>query len=237
MKIVSSEQMKKIDEDCIVQGTSGLTLMERAGENFVKILKSKFINLQNKKVLILTGKGNNGGDGLVIARKLFEEGSRVKVVLLSGIDELSENAKTNFDKARKLEIDFIEYNGVIKDRFKDEIEKVDLIIDAVARRSIFEINRSLNHGGQYIVVGGSVTRILQVMLLKSWLLKKWNKKMQLLMHQPNKDLDSLSELFAAGKVKPFIDKVYPLGKTADAFRYFGEGKFKGKVVITMTNND
>ena len=158
MKIVSSEQMKKIDEDCVVQGTSGLILMERAGENFVKILKSKFLNLQNKKVLILTGKGNNGGDGLVIARKLFEEGSRVKVAVLFGIDELSENAKTNFDKARKLEIDFIEYNGVIKDRFKDEIEKVDLIIDAVFGTGLksglpdfmIELFRQVNNSKKFI---------------------------------------------------------------------------------------
>jgi NAD(P)H-hydrate epimerase len=131
MKIVSSEQMKKIDEECIGQGTLGLTLMERAGEGFVKILKDKFTNLNKKKVLILVGKGNNGGDGLVIARKLFEAGSKVKVVLLAGVNALSENAKTNFDKANNLGVDFIEYNEKIQDGFREEIEKVDLIVDSI----------------------------------------------------------------------------------------------------------
>ena len=52
-------------------------------------------------------------------------------------------------------------------------------------------------------------------------------------YKANKDLKYLVELFEAGKLKPFIDRCFPIEKTADAFRYFGEGCFKGKIVVTL----
>ena len=48
-----------------------------------------------------------------------------------------------------------------------------------------------------------------------------------------KDLKYLVKLFEGGKLKPVIDKFFPLEKTADAFRYFGKGCFKGKIVVTL----
>lgn len=171
-----------------------------------------------QKVLINGAGGGVGSFAVQLAKSMGAE--------VTGVDSTSK-----LDMMGDLGADHvIDYT---RENFTKNGNQYDLIIDAVARRSVFDIKRSLNHEGRYIVVGGSMTRILQVMLLKSWLLKKWNKKMDILRHQPNKDLDSLSELFEAGKVKPFIDKVYPLSKTPDAFRYFGEGQFQGKVVITI----
>jgi NADPH:quinone reductase-like Zn-dependent oxidoreductase len=46
-------------------------------------------------------------------------------------------------------------------------------------------------------------------------------------------LKYLVELFEGGKLKPVIDRCFPLEKTADAFRYFGDGRFKGKIVVTL----
>lgn len=131
MKIVSSEQMKKIDEDCIKEGILGLTLMEKAGKGFVEVLSEKFTNLKEKKVLVLVGKGNNGGDGLVVARRLFKGGTKVKIVLLASPPEMAENTKINFDKAKGLGIDFVEYSKEKQNIFKIEIEKTDLIVDAI----------------------------------------------------------------------------------------------------------
>ena len=59
------------------------------------------------------------------------------------------------------------------------------------------------------------------------------KKIQLVILKLNKDLDYMNELFDAGKVKPVIDGPYKLSELPEAMRYFGEGKHKGKVIITM----
>tara|TARA_B100001971_G_C17782215_1_gene330315 strand:- start:273 stop:476 length:204 start_codon:yes stop_codon:yes gene_type:complete len=60
-----------------------------------------------------------------------------------------------------------------------------------------------------------------------------SKKMGLVLHKPNKDLEFMKELFEAGKVAPVIDRRYPLSEVAEAIRYFGEGHAQGKIVITV----
>ncbi len=60
--------------------------------------------------------------------------------------------------------------------------------------------------------------------------------MHIVGYKANKDLNYLVELFEAGKLKPVIDKCFPIEETAEAFRYFGEGRFKGKIVITVEHN-
>lgn len=52
-------------------------------------------------------------------------------------------------------------------------------------------------------------------------------------YKANKDLKYLVALFEGGKLKPVIDKCFPLEKTADAFRYYGKGRFTGKIVIAL----
>ena len=61
--------------------------------------------------------------------------------------------------------------------------------------------------------------------------------MGILMYRQNKDLDFVKDLFESGAVKPVIDKCYPLSEVPEAFRYFGEGRHRGKVVITLENSD
>ena len=53
------------------------------------------------------------------------------------------------------------------------------------------------------------------------------------MHKPNRDLSIMSDFITTGKVKPVIDKCYPLHEVPEALRYFGTGKVRGKVVITI----
>ncbi|MGB6020277.1 MAG: zinc-binding dehydrogenase, partial [Sulfurimonadaceae bacterium] len=63
------------------------------------------------------------------------------------------------------------------------------------------------------------------------------KRMGLLLHKPNKDLALMTELIASGKVSAVVDRLYPLSETAEAMRYFGEGHKKGKVVITVEQDN
>ncbi len=113
----------------------------------------------------------------------------------------------------------------------------DLILDVKTDRSIFDHRRVLSSNGIYVTVGGRSARILQLVFLGSLICMTGSKKLTLIMHKPNKDLNILNELFESGKVKPVIDRCFPLSETAEAFQYFGEGHFKGKVVITVEQNN
>ncbi len=71
MKILTAQQMRDVDRLTIERGVPGLLLMENAGSRVVDFLKEAFQPLDNHRVLVVCGKGNNGGDGFVVARQLF----------------------------------------------------------------------------------------------------------------------------------------------------------------------
>jgi NADPH:quinone reductase-like Zn-dependent oxidoreductase len=119
----------------------------------------------------------------------------------------------------------------------DHVICYDLILDVKTDRSIFDYRRALSSKGIYVTVGGRSARILQLVFLGSLISMTGSKKLTLIMHKPNKDLNILNELFESGKIKPVIDRCFPLSETAEAFQYFGEGQFKGKVVITVKHHN
>ena len=102
----------------------------------------------------------------------------------------------------------------------------------MASRSISAIKLALGPKGIYVIIGGSIARIMQFVFLGP-LISKNGKKMGLLMYESNKDLAFINKLVEEGKLKSVIDKCYPLSEVPDALRYFGEGRAKGKVVITV----
>lgn len=119
-------------------------------------------------------------------------------------------------------------------------QRYDLILDVMAYHSIFDCKRALSPGGVYVMVGGSALRIFQLMLLGPLISmlgnlpgRKKGKKMGILAHKPNKDLDFLKTLLEAGRIVPVIDKQYPLSEVPDALQYLGEGLVLGKLVIVM----
>lgn len=83
MKIVTAEQMRQIDRECIRLGTPVGLLMENAGRAVAEETREYLGNLKKQHVLCLIGAGNNGGDGLVAARYLHERGAKVSVYLCS----------------------------------------------------------------------------------------------------------------------------------------------------------
>lgn len=144
---------------------------------------------------------------------------------------------TGVDRTEKLETmrsagaaEVIDYT---KEDFTASGKTYDLILDAAAHRSMFDYARALNRGGTYVMLGGSIGRILQLLLIGPWISRSEQKKMRLLAAKANHDLTALGELFQAGKLSPVIDRCFPLDEVPDAFRYFGEGKALGKIVITV----
>ncbi len=88
-----------------------------------------------------------------------------------------------------------------------------------------------------MVSGGSMRQLLQAMLLGP-LPKRGGKKVGNLLARPNKeDLVFVKELLETGKVVPVIDRRYPLSEVPEALRHLEEGHARGKVVITVGQND
>ena len=168
-----------------------------------------------QKVLINGGGGSTGTLAIQIA-KLFD-------VELTAVDHT-----VKLDTMLALGADHvIDYT---KDDFTRLDRKYDLIFDVKTNRSIFDYQRVLFPKGSYVSVGGKTSRILQLAILGKFF-RKFN--MRMVAYKANKDLDHLVRLYEEKKLKPVIDKCFPLEKTADAFRYFATGHFKGKVVVTV----
>src|SRR6188474_2665411 len=98
MKILSANQFRTIDR------SSGdtLTLMENAGARVFETIEDRFENLDDLQVYVLCGKGNNGGDGLVVARLLIELGCTPHVFLFAREQELPPAAATNLARLKFL---------------------------------------------------------------------------------------------------------------------------------------
>jgi ADP-dependent NAD(P)H-hydrate dehydratase / NAD(P)H-hydrate epimerase len=83
MKIVTAEQMRQIDQECVRQGITVSALMENAGKAVAEEVKASLGDLKDRHILCLAGGGNNGGDGIVAARYLNEWGAKVVIYLCS----------------------------------------------------------------------------------------------------------------------------------------------------------
>jgi NADPH:quinone reductase-like Zn-dependent oxidoreductase len=168
-----------------------------------------------QKILINGGGGSTGTLAIQIARQFNVE--------ITGVDRTQK-----LETMLKLGADHvIDYT---KEDFTRNGRKYDLIFDVKTMRSIFDYKRALSPNGSYVTVGGKTSRILQLVLLGKLTGKH---KLHVVSYKANKDLGYLIGLFKAGKLKPVIDKCFPLEETALAFRYFGEGSFNGKIVIKM----
>ncbi len=98
MRVLTAAQMREVDRRTIEMGIPGVVLMENAGHRVVELLAEKFAPLTAQRIVVLCGKGNNGGDGMVVARQLFMRcGVRaLHVVLLAAPEELKGDAAQNY---------------------------------------------------------------------------------------------------------------------------------------------
>lgn len=94
MKALSVAQMKEAEQNAVTMGSTYLKLMEQAGEACAQYMLSQH-NLLNQNVAILCGAGNNGGDGLVLARLLYRRGANITVLLCQG-EPVTEESQENF---------------------------------------------------------------------------------------------------------------------------------------------
>ena len=98
MKVLTAAQMREVDRRTMEMGIPGIVLMENAGHRMVEFLERRFAPLDSQRIAIVCGKGNNGGDGFVVARQLFTRfrPAALHVVLLADPAELKGDAAANY---------------------------------------------------------------------------------------------------------------------------------------------
>jgi len=172
-----------------------------------------------QKVLINGASGGVGTFAVQIAKAL-------------GAAEVTGVCSTrNLDLVRSIGADqVIDYTQT---DFTSTGQRYDLIFDAVGNRTVADLKRALTPTGIGSVAGfTSLTRLFQHMLLGG---KKIGMMATATANQ--KDLLVLKELLEAGKIVPVIDRTYPLAQTAEAIRYLETGRARGKVIITVAEDN
>lgn len=157
MKILSVKESREIDNYTINNiGIPGIVLMENAGLSVFQMIDD-YIELDKiNKILIISGKGNNGGDGFVVARHFFAAGKDVSVILLGKYGELKGDALTEFNIIRNLGLKIKEFKGI--EQIKKEIKDADVVIDGIfgtgfkgkPDKTISDIIRILNSSGKSV---------------------------------------------------------------------------------------
>ena len=109
MRVLNTAQMREADRRTIDDiGIPSLVLMENAGRQVVAAMEAAYEGRLNGRVAVLCGRGNNGGDGFVVARTLAQRGVDVSVFLLGRVAEVRGDARTNLEILGRLGITVVE---------------------------------------------------------------------------------------------------------------------------------
>ena len=131
MKVVTAQEMRQIDQQTIEQiGIPGAVLMEHAGSAVVRAIHQHFPKCQH--IAIVVGKGNNGGDGLVVARQLAHVGQPIQIFLVSPPESFTGDALLNLQIAQSLNLPIAEI--LAEDalpELKIQLASTDLIVDSI----------------------------------------------------------------------------------------------------------
>lgn len=176
-----------------------------------------------QRVLIYSASGGIGTFAVQIAKYY---GAEVSAVC----------STRNLEMVRSLGADHvIDYT---REDFTKSGQQYDLILAVRKSRSVFAIKRALSPKGIYVsTASGSPVRLYQEAVIGPRNYRKDGKEIAIISGKANqKDLVFIKELIEAGKVRPVIDRRYPLSEVLEAFRYYDNGHARGKVVIAMEHD-
>ena len=171
-----------------------------------------------KDVLVIGGGGGVGSFAIQLAKL---KGARV----------------TAIDSMRKASVMDASGADIVLDRAEADLRdlsgRFDLVIDPVVQRGLGANLGLLRPGGNYAVIGGRIGALLQTGLLGPLIAPRLGKKAGLVIWRQNDpgELDELARRVISGRLKPMIERVYPLDEGVEAFRHFGSGAALGKLVI------
>jgi NADPH:quinone reductase-like Zn-dependent oxidoreductase len=217
-------------EDKIEQKPANVTFEEAAAVCVAAVTALQGISdsgqlKPGQKVLINGASGGVGTFAVQIAKSIGAEVTGVcstrnlEMVRSIGADHVIDYTQNDFTK-----------NG----------QQYDLIIDNVGNRSVFDLKRALTPTGTCVIIGFSSTgRLIQAVLLGALVSKTGSQKIGLMpvANVNKKDMGILKELLETGKIVSVIDRRYPLSQAAEALRYLEEGHARGKVIVTVEQNN
>ncbi|MBN2206550.1 MAG: NAD(P)H-hydrate epimerase, partial [Candidatus Aminicenantes bacterium] len=140
MKILTAGQMREIDRKTIVEiGIPGPVLMENAGIQVVRAIRKRFPDLGKETIAVVAGKGNNGGDGLVVARHLLSLGASPLVLLVASKEEVRGDAAVNLRIAERIGLEVIP--TPTRERWqanRRDLLRATVIVDALFGTGLFK---------------------------------------------------------------------------------------------------
>jgi len=133
MRVLNTEQMREADRRTIEDiGIPSVVLMENAGRQAVAAMEAAFDDLPTSRVGVICGRGNNGGDGFVIARTLAQRGVEAVVFLLGSVAEVRGDARTNLEVLGRIGMTVYEITSAQEwELHFTELSGCDLVVDAI----------------------------------------------------------------------------------------------------------
>lgn len=161
MRLVTVAEMRALERVAMEKyNIPSIVLMENAAHQTADLIASRLGGLGGKRILILAGKGNNGGDGLAVARYMANRGAAVRVLFFGDADANQGDAAINRRIAEAMNIEVISVNGLRDaDRIRQSISVSDCLVDAMLgigfkgqlREGMRRITEMMNESGKYIV--------------------------------------------------------------------------------------
>ena len=210
----------------IVRKPANLTLEEAAAVPVAAItalqgLRDKGQIRPGQKVLVNGASGGVGTFAVQIAKSF-------------GVDVTGVCSPRNVDMVRSIGADrVIDYT---REDFTREGQRYDLIFDVAGNHSFSDCRRALSPNGTLVLAGQSGRKKVSILpFVTTPVVSRFvrQKLVTFIAKRSKEDLTLLKELLEAGKVKPVIDRQYPLSEVPEAIRYLGEGHARGKIVITV----
>jgi NADPH:quinone reductase-like Zn-dependent oxidoreductase len=210
---------EKFNEGVLAIKPANMTYEEAAGITIGGLEALHFLrkaNIQSGQKVLINGSGGSIGTFAVQLAKYYG----AKVTVVDSTDKL--------DMLRSIGADHvIDYT---KEDFTKSSQTYDVIFDVVGKSSFSGSIRSLKKNGFYLLANSRPSLMIRSLFIS----KRSNKKVIFGTSSPNaEDLNFLKRLIEAGKIKPVIDRRYPLEQTAEAHKYVETGQKKGNVVITV----
>jgi ADP-dependent NAD(P)H-hydrate dehydratase / NAD(P)H-hydrate epimerase len=207
MKILTAQEMGEADRRSVEMGVPIATLMENAGAAVAKFCLRQYA--AERTVLVLCGKGNNGGDGFVAARYLGDAGRSVRIALLGAASDVKGEAAAALERAKSQQgIEFLETQN--EDALRAAFEVAELVIDAVVGTGFKPPLRGLAVAARELLAKTTVP-VVAVDLPSGW------------------DADSLAQKAETFRADAVVTFAAP--KLAHVFGHLTVGKTFGPVVV------